>query len=55
MSVNKDSLKKQLLSNADVIVSEIFKGNDIELRLAANGGIKVLVVNKKLIKIETEQ
>ena len=51
MNDKHERLKQQLLKNLDMIVTEINKGNDIEVRRAAGvqGGIKVMVVNKKTI------
>ena len=57
MSENRERLKEQLLKNVDVIVTEIDKGNDIEVRRAAGpkGGIKVMIVNKKTIISVSEE
>lgn len=57
MSEKRERLKEQLLKNVDVIVTEIDKGNDIEVRRAAGpkGGIKVMIVNKKTIISVSEE
>lgn len=57
MSEKREKLREQLLKNVDLIVSEIDKGNDIEVRRAAGpkGGIKVMIVNKKTIASVSEE
>ncbi len=57
MSEKRERLKEQLLKNVDMIIAEIDKGNDIEVRRAAGpkGGIKVMVVNKKTIVNVSEE
>jgi hypothetical protein len=49
MSKKGELLKEQLIQNADMIATEIEKGNDVEIRCAPNGGIKVMTVRKQTI------
>ena len=49
MSKKCELLKEQLIKNADMIATEIEKGNDVEIRCAPNGGIKVMTVRKQTI------
>ena len=44
-----EQMRETLNGSADVIIREIIKGNDVEIRKAPGGGIKVLIVRKQLL------
>ncbi len=51
---DSESNKAILISYIDSILSEISNGNNIELRQAPDGSVKVLVVKKKNLFTATE-
>ncbi len=51
MRKEAEQMREALLGKLDIILEEICSGQDVELRRAANGGLKVLAVRKKLIEV----
>ena len=47
----RDKNRDQLIKAIDDILKAINAGNDVELRKAPGGDIKVMVVRKSLIKV----
>ncbi len=48
--IKTKSDKECLIKNADMILQAINKGYDVELRQAAGGGLKILIVTKQLLR-----
>ncbi len=47
--MEKKSLLEQLRRNEAAVIDAIRKGNDVEIRRAPDGGIKVMAVRKQMI------
>ena len=49
MLKDKDYYMEQLIGLAEDIIEQIVQGNDVEVRKAPGGGLKVLVVRKQVL------